>query len=65
MVTQVKNFTFNIPMVGLMALAGSRMDTDNGSSAFVGPMAVALGVLHATPVEFTPLNVLIMHHREE
>ena len=33
--------------------------------ATLGPMAVALGVLNATPVEFTPLNVLIMHHREE
>ena len=68
MVTQVKNFTFNIPMVGLMALAGSRTDTDSWLKrllATIGPMAVALGVLHATPVEFTPLNVLIMHHREE
>ena len=68
MVTQVKNFTFNIPMVGLMALAwltdghGQRLKR---LLATVGPMAVALGVLHATPVEFTPLNVLIMHHREE
>ena len=68
MVTQVKNFTFNIPMLGLLGLAwltdgyGQRIKR---LIATLGPMALALGVLSATPVEFTPLNVLIMHHREE
>ncbi len=68
MVTQVKNFTFNIPMLGLLALAwytdghGHRIKR---MCATLGPMALALSVLSATPVEFTPLNVLVMHHREE
>jgi 4-amino-4-deoxy-L-arabinose transferase-like glycosyltransferase len=65
---QVKNFTFNIPMVGLLGMAivldgqGKRL---HRALATVGPIAAAVGLLHMHPVEFTPLNVLVMHHREE
>ena len=68
MLTQVKNFTFNIPMLGLLGL-GFMVDGKGQwirrSTALLTPMTVALGLLYATPVEFTPLNVLVMHHREE
>jgi len=66
--TQVKNFTFNIPMLGLLGLAllldgqGARLKR---ALAALAPIAVAIGLLNAVPVEFTPLNVLVMHHREE
>jgi 4-amino-4-deoxy-L-arabinose transferase-like glycosyltransferase len=65
---QVKNFTFNIPMIGLLGMAivldghGKRLYR---ALAAIGPIAVAVGLLHMHPVEFTPLNVLVMHHREE
>jgi hypothetical protein len=65
---QVKNFTFNIPMVGLLGLSllldgqGQRLKR---GLAVLGPLALAMGFLSAIPVEFTPLNVLVMHHREE
>ena len=68
MVTQVKHFTFTFPMLGLLALSlifdghGKRLIR---SITSLGPMAAALAFLMAYPVEFTPLNVLIMHHREE
>ncbi|MGB0641543.1 MAG: hypothetical protein ACPGTU_19570, partial [Myxococcota bacterium] len=68
MVTQVKHFTFTFPMLGLLALS---LIVDGHGKRFlrslsaVGPMAGALAFLMAYPVEFTPLNVLIMHHREE
>ncbi len=66
--TQVKNFTFNAPMVVLLGFGilvdgcGHRL---RRSVAVVGPIAAALAMLKAYPVEFTPLNVLVMHHREE
>lgn len=66
--TQVKNFTFNIPMVTLIGFgilvdgAGQRL---RRSVATLGPIAAAVAFLTAFPVEFTPLNVLVMHHREE
>jgi len=66
--TQVKNFTFNIPMLGLL---GAGMLLDGNRQFFrrilglLAPIGIALGLLYATPVEFTPLNVLVMHHREE
>lgn len=66
--TQVKNFTFNTPMVGLIAFgiltdgAGFRVKR---FAAMLAPIAGALAALTAFPVEFTPLNVLVMHHREE
>jgi len=65
---QVKNFTFNIPMVGLLGMAivldghGKRLLR---ALATLGPIATAVGLLNMHPVEFTPLNVLVMHHREE
>ena len=66
--TQVKNFTFNLPMVALIAFgilidgAGHRL---RRGLATLGPIAAAVAFLMAFPVEFTPLNVLVMHHREE
>ena len=66
--TQVKNFTFNIPMVGLLTMSlfldpqGARIKR---TFAMLGPIAIAVGLLVKYPVEFTPLNVLVMHHREE
>ena len=68
MLTQVKNFTFNIPMLGLLGLAwltDGNGDRLKRALATLIPMGIALGGLIATPVEFTPLNVLVMHHREE
>lgn len=66
--TQVKNFTFNTPMIGLLALGivldgyGARI---RRSLAVLSPIALAIAILAWFPVEFTPLNVLVMHHREE
>ena len=68
MMTQVKNFTFNIPMLGLLGMGfviDGKGQWIRRSLAVLSPMTVALGLLYATPVEFTPLNVLVMHHREE
>ena len=66
--TQVKNFTFNTPMVGLLAL-GIMLDGHGArirrSLAVLSPIAIAITILSWFPVEFTPLNVLVMHHREE
>jgi hypothetical protein len=68
MVAQVKHFTFTIPMIGLLGMSlvldgrGKRLLR---SALALGPMAGAMAFLMAYPVEFTPLNVLIMHHREE
>jgi hypothetical protein len=66
--TQVKNFTFNLPM-GSLLLLGMFLDQKQQRwlrlGALTGPIAGALMVLSLYPVEFTPLNVLIMHHREE
>jgi 4-amino-4-deoxy-L-arabinose transferase-like glycosyltransferase len=66
--TQVKNFTFNIPMLGLLFISlwvdGYKQRIRRALAA-LGPIAVAVGLLNAYPVEFTPLNVLVMHHREE
>ena len=66
--TQVKNFTFNVPMVILLVMSlvldgkGSRIKR---TIAMLSPIGIALGILTSYPVEFTPLNVLVMHHREE
>jgi len=66
--TQVKNFTFNIPMLGLLGLGllvdgtGHRLKR---GIAVCAPIVIAVLLLGATPVAFTPLNVLVMHHREE
>jgi len=66
--TQVKNFTFNLPMIVLLVMSllvdgrGARI---RRSVCMLGPIAAAVGFLMAYPVEFTPLNVLVMHHREE
>ncbi len=66
--TQVKNFTFNLPLGGLLILgllldgAGRRWLR---ASLMAGPVALAVTILSLYPVDFTPLNVLIMHHREE
>jgi 4-amino-4-deoxy-L-arabinose transferase-like glycosyltransferase len=66
--TQVKNFTFNVPMVGLLGLGiliDGHRDRLRRSLCIAAPIAAAVTVLSAYPVEFTPLNVLVMHHREE
>ena len=66
--TQVKNFTINIPMAGLLVMAifldghGARL---RRGLAALTPVAMALAILFTYPVDFTPLNVLVMHHREE
>jgi len=65
---QVKNFTFNLPLAGLLGLSlmldgAGRRGLRAGLVA--GPVALAVSILSLYPVEFTPLNVLIMHHREE
>jgi|GEM_PF-1789934 len=66
--TQVKNFTFNLPLAGLLVMgllldgAGRRWIR---ASLVAAPMTIALTILSFYPVDFTPLNVLIMHHREE
>ncbi len=66
--TQVKNFTFNIPMLGLLGLSlcvDGQGDRIKRSLAALTPIAIAVSLLSSYPVEFTPLNVLVMHHREE
>ncbi len=66
--TQVKNFTFNAPMLALLFLSilldgkGNRIQR---FLAMTAPIGLAVMFLRAYPVEFTPLNVLVMHHREE
>ena len=65
---QVKNFTFNIPMLGLLGLSvmfdahGQRLKR---AVAMTAPLVMAVCLLATIPVSFTPLNVLVMHHREE
>jgi hypothetical protein len=65
---QVKNFTFNLPMAALLGLS-IMMDGQGKrwlrAGLVAGPIAGVLAILTAYPVDFTPLNVLIMHHREE
>jgi hypothetical protein len=66
--TQVKNFTFNLPLGALLVLSmliDGKAKRWLRTAAMSGPVAVALIILTAFPVDFTPLNVLIMHHREE
>ncbi len=65
---QVKNFTFNLPMAFLLGWSlvrdgqGQRLKR---IGLVAGPIGLVLILLSSYPANFTPLNVLIMHHREE
>ena len=66
--TQVKNFTFNAPMLALLFLSLLLDRKGHRIQRFVAmtvPIGLAVMFLRSYPVEFTPLNVLVMHHREE